>query len=90
MTKKPFLSLFFLFLSRINIAYSFTPLLSRSINKIRQYQLQAVSSEKQITDNKKSTFEYEFTERFEAGIMLTGTEVKRLNVYVKICVYIDI
>ena len=31
---------------------------------------------KQITDNKKSSFEYEFTEKFEAGLMLTGTEVK--------------
>mmetsp|Transcript_18195 Transcript_18195/g.17534 ORF Transcript_18195/g.17534 Transcript_18195/m.17534 type:complete len:196 (+) Transcript_18195:80-667(+) len=74
MIKKRFLSLIFLFLSRINVAFSFIPL--RSINKIRQYQLHAVSSEKQITDNKKSTFEYEFTERYEAGIMLTGTEVK--------------
>ena len=31
---------------------------------------------KQITDNRKSSFEYEFTEKFEAGLMLTGTEVK--------------
>lgn len=31
---------------------------------------------KQITDNRKSGYEYEFTEKFEAGLMLTGTEVK--------------
>ena len=31
---------------------------------------------KQITDNRKSGFEYEFTETYIAGLMLTGTEVK--------------
>ena len=38
--------------------------------------LNALVPIKQITDNKKSSFEYEFTERYEAGVMLTGTEVK--------------
>lgn len=39
-------------------------------------QLNALVPIKQITDNKKSSFEYEFTETYEAGLMLTGTEVK--------------
>lgn len=38
--------------------------------------LNALVPIKQITDNKKSSFEYEFTEKYEAGVMLTGTEVK--------------
>jgi SmpB protein len=39
-------------------------------------KLNALVPIKQITDNKKSGFEYEFTDRFIAGLMLTGTEVK--------------
>ena len=39
-------------------------------------RLHALVPIKQITDNKKSSFEYEFTETYEAGLMLTGTEVK--------------
>lgn len=42
----------------------------------RQSQLSALVPIKLITDNRKSGFEYEFTERYEAGVMLTGTEVK--------------
>ena len=42
----------------------------------RQSQLFALVPIKLITDNRKSGFEYEFTERYEAGVMLTGTEVK--------------
>lgn len=38
--------------------------------------LNALVPVKQITNNKKSFFEYEFSERYEAGIMLIGTEVK--------------
>lgn len=34
---------------------------------------------KLITDNRKARHEYELLERFEAGIMLTGTEVKSLR-----------
>lgn len=39
-------------------------------------KLDALVPIKQITDNKKSGFEYEFTDTFIAGLMLTGTEVK--------------
>lgn len=42
----------------------------------RQSELFALVPIKLITDNRKSGFEYEFTERYEAGVMLTGTEVK--------------
>jgi len=34
---------------------------------------------KQITRNKKAYFEYEIIEKFEAGIILVGTEVKALR-----------
>jgi len=36
-------------------------------------------SVKIITSNKKATFEYHIDERFEAGMVLTGTEVKSLR-----------
>lgn len=56
----------------------------KSVQTVSQYTFQLLSPSrlnalvpiKQITDNKKSSFEYEFTERYEAGVMLTGTEVK--------------
>ena len=32
-----------------------------------------------ITDNKKARFDYEITEKFEAGIVLTGSEVKSIR-----------
>jgi len=32
-----------------------------------------------VTSNRKATFEYHIEERFEAGIVLTGTEVKSLR-----------
>lgn len=32
-----------------------------------------------IADNRKARYEYEFIEKFEAGIQLTGTEVKSLR-----------
>lgn len=32
-----------------------------------------------IIDNKKASFEYHFLEKFEAGIVLTGSEVKSLR-----------
>jgi hypothetical protein len=56
----------------------------KSVQTVSQYTFQLSSPSrlnalvpiKQITDNKKSSFEYEFTERYEAGVMLTGTEVK--------------
>ena len=32
-----------------------------------------------ITDNKKARFDYEITEKFEAGLVLTGSEVKSLR-----------
>lgn len=34
------------------------------------------SNEKSIATNRKASFNYEILERFEAGIVLTGTEVK--------------
>jgi len=34
---------------------------------------------KQIVENRRSRFDYELLERFEAGIVLTGTEVKSLR-----------
>jgi len=38
-----------------------------------------VSGQKIIADNRKARFNYEIGEVFEAGIMLTGTEVKALR-----------
>jgi len=35
--------------------------------------------EKMIADNRRARYEYELLERFEAGIVLTGTEVKSLR-----------
>ena len=32
-----------------------------------------------ITVNKKATYNFEITEKYEAGIILTGTEVKSLR-----------
>lgn len=32
-----------------------------------------------VADNRKARYEYEFIEKFEAGIQLTGTEVKSLR-----------
>jgi SmpB protein len=69
--------------SSISISYSLQkgPLLQNSayISTSRtpsSTKLNALVPIKQITDNKKSGFEYEFTDRFIAGLMLTGTEVK--------------
>jgi SsrA-binding protein len=36
-------------------------------------------AEKLITDNRKARFEYQLLDRFEAGLVLTGTEVKSLR-----------
>jgi SsrA-binding protein len=36
-------------------------------------------AEKLITDNRKARHEYELLDRFEAGMVLTGTEVKSLR-----------
>ncbi len=35
---------------------------------------------KQIAENRRARYDYELLERFEAGIVLTGTEVKSLRV----------
>ena len=35
--------------------------------------------EKPIAENRKARYDYHFLERFEAGIVLTGTEVKSLR-----------
>jgi SsrA-binding protein len=35
--------------------------------------------EKLIADNRRARYEYELLERFEAGVVLTGTEVKSLR-----------
>lgn len=37
------------------------------------------STNKLIADNRKARHNYEFLEKFEAGLMLTGTEVKSLR-----------
>jgi SsrA-binding protein len=34
---------------------------------------------KTISENKKAYFEYEFTDKFEAGIVLTGKEIKAIR-----------
>jgi SsrA-binding protein len=34
---------------------------------------------KVITNNKRATFDYELLERFEAGLVLTGTEIKSVR-----------
>ena len=36
-------------------------------------------AEKLITDNRKARYEYQLLDRFEAGLVLTGTEVKSLR-----------
>ncbi len=38
-----------------------------------------MAGEKQIAENRKARHEYQLLERFEAGIALTGTEVKSLR-----------
>jgi SsrA-binding protein len=38
-----------------------------------------VAGEKLIADNRKARHDYELLERFEAGLVLTGTEVKSLR-----------
>jgi SsrA-binding protein len=36
-------------------------------------------AERLITDNRKARYEYQLLDRFEAGLVLTGTEVKSLR-----------
>lgn len=38
-----------------------------------------ISVDATVADNRKAFFDYEITEKFEAGIMLVGTEVKSLR-----------
>lgn len=38
-----------------------------------------ISTDHTVADNRKARFDYEILDRFEAGIMLTGTEVKSLR-----------
>lgn len=38
-----------------------------------------ISTDKIVTDNRRANFEYELLDRFEAGIVLAGTEVKSLR-----------
>ena len=38
-----------------------------------------MAGEKLIVDNRKARHDYELLERFEAGLVLTGTEVKSLR-----------
>lgn len=38
-----------------------------------------ISTDKVVAENRKARFDYELLERFEAGIMLTGPEVKSLR-----------
>mgnify|MGYP001201742524 CR=1 FL=1 len=38
-----------------------------------------ISTDKVVADNRRANFEYELLDRFEAGIMLAGTEVKSLR-----------
>jgi SsrA-binding protein len=38
-----------------------------------------MAGEKLIADNRRARFDYELLERFEAGVVLTGTEVKSLR-----------
>jgi SsrA-binding protein len=38
-----------------------------------------ISTDKVVADNRRANYEYELTDRFEAGIVLTGTEVKSLR-----------
>ena len=38
-----------------------------------------MAGEKLIADNRRARHDYEFLERFEAGLVLTGTEVKSLR-----------
>ena len=38
-----------------------------------------LSTNAQVTDNRRARFDYELEDKFEAGIQLTGTEVKSLR-----------
>ena len=38
-----------------------------------------ISTDKVVAENRKARFDYELLDRFEAGIMLTGSEVKSLR-----------
>ena len=38
-----------------------------------------MAGEKLIADNRRARHDYELLERFEAGLVLTGTEVKSLR-----------
>ena len=42
-------------------------------------KINSLISSGRIADNRKARYDYEIDERFEAGIILTGTEVKSLR-----------
>jgi SsrA-binding protein len=50
-----------------------------SLSFYRRFCYHAAMGEKQICSNKKAFHEYFIEERFEAGMVLTGTEVKSLR-----------
>ena len=50
----------------------------RSDQRIRTYN-RRMAGEKPIAENRKARHDYHFLERFEAGIVLTGSEVKSLR-----------
>ena len=57
------------------LAYRFTFLQKQQLS-ITSLYLQPTKDVQVIAENRKSSHEYEFTETYEAGIQLLGTEVK--------------
>jgi len=47
-----------------------------NISYILSFPLAARTANSIISENRQANFEYEFTEKIEAGIMMVGTEVK--------------
>lgn len=50
-----------------------------SASKNKKAKSGLISTDKVVADNRRANYEYELTDRFEAGIVLTGTEVKSLR-----------
>lgn len=50
-----------------------------SKNNKKKSKTGLISSDKIVTDNRRANYEYELHDKFEAGIALTGTEVKSLR-----------
>lgn len=55
------------------------PIVLRAASRVIQVTAKEASDEKLIVRNRRAGFEYELGERFEAGLVLIGSEVKMLR-----------